>query len=284
LVDSIIIKGCTVIHNEVNSVETDLITVSYAKNIFIRNNYLYHSNNNDRHCDAIQFQNPNENVEISGNYIEHIRPSNPVTGWADNFIFLNYVKGAVKIFNNLFKYDTHIGWFNVIAHGVLDTADYGQTYIYNNTFIGKSSYSNTIVLMPYGLNADSLYIKNNIFYDERVQGSSSDYPLFTVPNSVPASNLNNNLFYNPNGYPYLYSYKGYNRTLAQLQSSGAELNSIQGQNPQFVNFGGGNYHLLSTSPARNAGVSLSSFFTIDKDGVSRPQESVWDIGAYEYAP
>jgi hypothetical protein len=33
--------------------------------------------------------------------------------------------------------------------------------------------------------------------------------------------------------------------------------------------------------AKDAGVSLSSYFTTDKDGVTRPQGSAWNIGAYE---
>ncbi len=42
------------------------------------------------------------------------------------------------------------------------------------------------------------------------------------------------------------------------------------------------YHLNSASPAINAGLSMASFFTTDKDGISRPQAGAWDIGAYEY--
>jgi hypothetical protein len=44
------------------------------------------------------------------------------------------------------------------------------------------------------------------------------------------------------------------------------------------------YHLLgSDTTFKDQGTSLSSYFTTDKDGVSRPQGSAWDIGPYEYS-
>jgi hypothetical protein len=61
--------------------------------------------------------------------------------------------------------------------------------------------------------------------------------------------------------------------------------------PLLVSFklaGGGNYHLTSASPARNAGTNqcaptISNCVpSTDYDGISRPQESFYDIGAYEY--
>jgi hypothetical protein len=41
-------------------------------------------------------------------------------------------------------------------------------------------------------------------------------------------------------------------------------------------------HLISTSPAIDAGYNLASTFTNDFDGIIRPQGSGYDIGAYEY--
>jgi parallel beta-helix repeat protein len=51
----------------------------------------------------------------------------------------------------------------------------------------------------------------------------------------------------------------------------------------FVNPSGGigDYHLIVTSPAIDAGSAVSAP-NIDKDGIARPQDSGFDIGAYEY--
>lgn len=54
--------------------------------------------------------------------------------------------------------------------------------------------------------------------------------------------------------------------------------------PQFVNFiaaGGGDYHLIATSPGINQGVATNAPST-DYDGVTRPQSTAIDIGAYEF--
>jgi len=51
----------------------------------------------------------------------------------------------------------------------------------------------------------------------------------------------------------------------------------------FINPDSYDYRLKGTSPAINNGTDLSSFgFRYDIDGISRPQGSAWDIGAYEY--
>jgi hypothetical protein len=49
---------------------------------------------------------------------------------------------------------------------------------------------------------------------------------------------------------------------------------------QFVDAAAGNVHLLTTSPALNAG-STVVLFNYDLQNKSRPQGSAWDIGAYE---
>ncbi len=61
-------------------------------------------------------------------------------------------------------------------------------------------------------------------------------------------------------------------------STGTNLTS----NPSFVNAAAGNFRLQSGSPAINAGTNLSPDVTTDRDGVPRPQNVTYDIGAYEF--
>jgi len=56
--------------------------------------------------------------------------------------------------------------------------------------------------------------------------------------------------------------------------------------PQLVNYqgdGSGNYHLQKSSPCVNAGTSIGAP-TTDFDGNPRPQNTLYDIGPYEYTP
>ena len=73
----------------------------------------------------------------------------------------------------------------------------------------------------------------------------------------------------------------------QYDMSSHALSEISGTinaDPQFVNYirtGGGNYHLKSTSPAIDKGISTYAPST-DIDGRTRPQGAGYDIGAYEF--
>jgi parallel beta-helix repeat protein len=65
------------------------------------------------------------------------------------------------------------------------------------------------------------------------------------------------------------------------QGSNTTLSNNLTSDPLFTNPSAGDFHLQSSSPARDAGVSLPEV-PCDFDGNTRPAGSAYDIGAYEY--
>jgi parallel beta-helix repeat protein len=76
-------------------------------------------------------------------------------------------------------------------------------------------------------------------------------------------------------------------TLAQWRTqTGQDANSLVATQAQlFLNPAGADYHLSSTSPARDRGIGTfngKSAPTVDREGRARPSGSAYDIGAYEF--
>jgi hypothetical protein len=53
--------------------------------------------------------------------------------------------------------------------------------------------------------------------------------------------------------------------------------------PRFVNAAGGDFHLMTGSPAIDAADPAATLST-DYDGTARPQGAGRDLGAFEYKP
>jgi hypothetical protein len=105
---------------------------------------------------------------------------------------------------------------------------------------------------------NSLILRNNIFGG----GAARHGVSIDVGSSVTTEDYN------------LY----YQTTLSGIT---AGVHSIINRDPQFVDRGTFNLHLLATSPAIDQGIAVSGL-TTDMDGVVRPRATTWDIGAYEY--
>jgi hypothetical protein len=109
-------------------------------------------------------------------------------------------------------------------------------------------------------------------------------------------NLQNNIAYQNAGEIYI------DGSLAQIKGDHNEwfgvgngptqtINNINAD-PLFVNRTAADFHLTSTSPAKDTGLTIvqaNSFnpspgptIGIDKDGVLRPQGTAFDLGAYEF--
>ncbi len=147
-----------------------------------------------------------------------------------------------KIFNNTIIHPSDGRWAVLVVN-----ASTGNT-IYNNILINKHSFRGSICLD-----------------EESKPGFVSDYNL--VVNRLSDDDGNSNM------------------SLTSWQSMDYDIHSqiVQDENQIFVDPNNSNYHLLQTSQPINIGTSLvSSVVSVDLDGVSRPQGSGYDIGAYEF--
>jgi hypothetical protein len=144
--------------------------------------------------------------------------------------------------------------------------------VYNNVFYECANYAIFINSDPVAGDTANV-IKNNIFYSTTVNhiiGVSAGVVAGTPPT------IDYNIYWMGSGGETRYQWGAtdYTFTNWKTQSSG-DANSKEAD-PQFISTA--NFHLLSSSPAINAGVNVS--LTADYDG--NGLKGAVDIGAYEY--
>jgi hypothetical protein len=172
--------------------------------------------------------------------------------------------------------ETQYVYNNLFIHNGSCDPDYGYSAlqvgdtnlkvgIYNNTFYynGNSPATSTSGDIDGNGTSESVVVSNNIFF---APAPNIHYCGYICDDATNFSGTNN-LFYNfGNGPGYL-------------------TGNINGQDPKFVNpttnLSAADFHLQPVSPARNAGKTVG-LVTRDIAGTERPQETVYDIGAYEY--
>lgn len=131
------------------------------------------------------------------------------------------------------------------------------TLIYNNTFYGNDA-------QGMQLSGNSI-AKNNIVYKNAQRIPTHEVEI--TPSGT--GSFEHNLV-------------GGNCRLISVHGSSRESNNIKNVNPLFVNPEGGDFHLLSGSPAIDNGLPLAEV-TDDFDQNKRPLGSAYDIGAFEFS-
>jgi hypothetical protein len=135
----------------------------------------------------------------------------------------------------------------------VDTSGTGTSpsLFYNNTLYNcGAGGGGAIFASPTG----KALIQNNIIYNTRAY--------FDPSSNLSNTSCANNLYFG-------------NGTASTCTTGAVNLD------PQFVNVSGLNFHLALSSPGDDAGVTIAGL-QWDHDGISRPQGSAYDIGAYEY--
>jgi hypothetical protein len=113
-------------------------------------------------------------------------------------------------------------------------------------------------------------IKNNILY------ANTTFGINTSDAHGSGVNIDHNLFYaNPSG-----AFNMANNGSDVSYTMGSAINS----DPGLVNetLGSFDAHINAGSPSIQSGLNLSSTFTTDMAGATRPSSGAWDLGAYKY--
>jgi parallel beta-helix repeat protein len=176
-----------------------------------------------------------------------------------------------EIFNNLI-YNNHA---TGIAMYQIDGGDASKNNkVYNNTIIQPSDGRWDIIAVD-GSTGNTLY--NNILINHHSFRGSIAIDAASALDFVSDYNILVNRLSNDDGNS--------NMTLSQWQSLGYDLHSMIADPEEqiFIDHTNGNFHLLQTAQAVDAGTNL--VFPIvfeDLDNIPRPQGSGFDIGCYEF--
>lgn len=120
-----------------------------------------------------------------------------------------------------------------------------------------------------------------------ITGGTDTEILFSNDSALESLTSDYNVFYNSGNNSFVYNGQTYATLPLFAAASGTNANSKgEGQNncdPTFVNYPD-DLHLASGDTcAREAGTSMSAYYTVDYDQDARPQGVLWDIGADEQA-
>jgi len=184
-----------------------------------------------------------------------------------------YLRGADATIINNILYDCVAGWPIAI--------DNSNAKIVNNTIEGKSSTNpdptgggHIITTLQEHNGAGTLRIENNISYNPK--GGFMVFDYWGADQYDGTQTVKNNLVYSETDTAsVMFTYP------LTPATNYIAADNIIGQNPKLVNLAGKDFHLQSNSPAINTGLATNTP-SVDFDKNTRPQGSVYDIGAYEY--
>jgi hypothetical protein len=215
--------------------------------------------------------------KIYNNYMHHLATSAIGLNGNNNSVYYN-------IINNV---RTNIGTSTYNGGIYLSTSPTKichDNLVYNNVIYNVANHG--IWLYADGTHANqNNVIKNNIIMNWGTYGGETFYAIEAANSYVGAQTISNNVFNKAAVSKVIeWIYGGTTYTVSEFQASppaGCTAANNVSSDPLFVN-AGTDFHHQPTSPAINTGTNVG--LTSDYAGVTVPQGSAPDIGAYEYQP
>lgn len=227
----------------------------------------------------------------------YIRYFNNITYDISNALFFiettTNSAGHWRIYNNLFYIDDMIpGNSRAIelaakgpnGGGQIPVVAWDDIVVANNTFVNIAdhfSFHLGAKATVTTLLATNVKIINNIFVDGYSLNETGQ--ALQVGSSSAESDLvvENNVVTGPNT---LINYRGTIYPNAEALNAATSFSGNTSARPVFIDEGANDYHLApEDTVARDQGADLSAYFTVDQDGIPRPQGGAWDRGPYEGA-
>ncbi len=222
----------------------------------IRNNYIHDitfSPGSSAHMDI--FQTYGDNGDACYNYVIE----NNLCIHSQGQMF-NLEETGANIHDIIFRNNV---WAKFSQNGNIKMPN---VQFYNNTFYDVGFFYNS------SMNCSGTVFKNNMFIGLHGWYNNTDY-------SVGA---NGNLFRIAGGYTWTLQYNFFSQLNGiALKTFDNQTGGINGGAINFTNAAINDFTLLSNSPVIDHGTTLTGF-NYDLIGITRPQGSGWDIGAYEY--
>jgi len=201
-----------------------------------------------------------------------------------------YTSAPYPASQNINIYDNVV--YNTLA-GLACGVETGDTNLVNINYYNNICYGNVHgIESDGGIATEVLGVSfiNNTFYDNGV-GSGSDIIMYGTANNYNAI-IRNNIIQDSTSGIYAINYSDYANGGIEidhnlLYNSGGAWNTgnVSGTSPVIANpllvSPTTNFALQATSPAKDTGVNTNAP-SVDFIGTSRPQNSIVDIGAYEY--
>ncbi|HYD03417.1 MAG TPA: LamG-like jellyroll fold domain-containing protein [Alphaproteobacteria bacterium] len=272
------------------------------RNVKIHDNYIsntqdegmyignsHYDNGVSRTCNNVTttvFEHDVDNVQIYNNILRDIGNEGIQVGSTKNLVMHhNFVYNSGRLNHVQHQNGYQLGGGTegaIVYNNYLDTTSGfcildgggGNTY-YNNILINCNMSGMQLQDVSANYAPQGFVIINNIFINPGTEGI-----FFYSTNPLQSYFQNNIVVTNrTSGFRFI----AYNHQPSARLTVSNNINTTDITSVRFVNPSAKDYHLQSNSPAIDTGINGATYgVTVDYDGVSRPRNSGYDIGAYEF--